>query len=246
MNNKERYEDFLNHSSWKGRFTWKGLYGNSAYVPISLHNYNNATKALTVLKFSNTLSFFKEMKSASIDYSNWCKSKMNLTQDEVLDLQKFFIGCIGEFFFFKLFEEKKQIIISYKKKAYTFYNICPRSEKDYDFGIDLTGTVSVLDKTYDCALQVKFWSPFVHESFMTYEILAKAYTDAVANKMINIEDSENIFVCWLGNTETDSSRWIEKSPIYKNIVFIDRTVLSQNVDGDKMFWENINKDISNI
>ena len=247
MNNIERYNKFSSTSfSWDDRFTWKGIYGDKIISSLSIIMYNNETSNLKNLSFNNTLSFYNQMKAESVRYADWCKTKKpQLSQYELEKLVMFFLGCIGEFFFYELFNHKNQLIIADKNKAYTFYDICPRLSNEYDFGVDLTGRVSVLDKSYDCVFQVKFWNPFSEVSFIDNHIAQAVHSDAIVNDMINMSDIDNIFICWLG-TKDNVSSWLSKNNLNKHIVFIDKKVLKDNIDGDSIFWQKIYQDISNI
>ena len=247
MTNKERFEKFNKKNNWKDHFVWHGIYGDSLYNSISINKFAQLTGKLNGITFKNTLDFYKKMKELSCEYSNWCKTIINKLSDEELDnLKLFFIGAIGEYFFVNLFNHKNTLIIKDKKKAYTFYNICPRLTGDTDFGVDLTGIVSPSDGgSYDCAIQVKFWSPFANESVITNHIAQAVHSDAIENEMINNNDNDNIFICWLGDMD-HVSRWLSKNKMSRHIVFIDRLVLRQNIDGDIEFWNQISKEISNI
>ena len=58
---------------------------------------------------------------------------------------------------------------------------------------------------------------------MTYDILSRVAADAVWNDMINKNDTDNIFVCWLNN-DNKVSKALRNSPLWDNIKFIDRKV----------------------
>lgn len=247
MSNEQRYKEFLKNPSWNARFVWTGLLGNGTRSTLSIMNYNKETSNLKNLQFNNTLSFYKQIKGQSELYKDWCSKKdKKLSVKELESLQLFFIGCIGEFFFVKMFEHKNNILIN--GRMYTFYDICPRLTTDWDFGVDLTGRVNTsLNETYDCALQVKFWSPFANESFIDNKIAQSLHSDAVVNEMIDVKQKNNLFICWLGDMK-NVSRWLQmkENKLNEHIVFIDQDVLRKHIDGDAIFWEKINLDISNI
>ena len=249
MNNKERFDKFNKVNNWKDHFVWHGIYGDSLYNSISINRFASNTNKLNNISFKNTLDFYKKMKNLSYEYSDWCKTIMsNLSVEELDNLKLFFIGAIGEYFFVNLFNHKNVIVVGGdKNKTYTFYNICPRLTDDtYDFGVDLTGTVSPsTGGSYDCAIQVKFWSPFANESVITNHIAQAVHSDAIENEMIDNKDDDNIFICWLGDID-HVSRWVSKNKMSRHIVFIDRNVLKKNIDGDVEFWNKISEEISNI
>lgn len=247
MTNKERFNKFNGSNNWKNHFVWCGIYGDSIYSLISIDKFANETNKLKNISFKNTLDFYKQIKNLASEYSDWCYLKDNkLTEEEQNNLKLFFIGTIGEYFFVNLFNHKNSLVIGEKNKIYTFYNICPRLMDETDFGVDLTGTVSPsTGGSYDCVIQVKFWSPFVNESIITNHIVQTVHSDAIENEMIDNKDNDNIFICWLGDMK-HVSRWISKNKLNRHIVFIDRKVLKQNIDGDNEFWAKISEEISKI
>lgn len=247
MNNKERFNKFNGSNNWKNHFVWHGIYGESLFTKISIDKFSKSTGKLNVITFKNTLDFYKQMKNMACEYSDWCGSVMpKLTNEELNNLKLFFIGTIGEYFFVNLFNHKNSLVVGEKNKIYTFYNICPRLMEDTDFGVDLTGTVSPsTGGSYDCAIQVKFWSPFANESIISNKIAQSVHSDAIENNMIDNKDDDNIFICWLGDME-HVSKWLSKNKLSRHIVFINRKVLKQNIDGDVEFWNKISEEISKI
>lgn len=126
-------------------------------------------------------------------------------------MKLFFIGCIGEYFFFKLFENHNTLLIN--NKLYTFSYVCPRLNGETDYGVDLTGNVSSnTNESWDCVFQVKFWNPYNGNFQMTYDILSRVYTDAIINDFIDKNNNETIFVCWL-NDDNQVSKALRNSPI---------------------------------
>lgn len=249
MTNSERYNNFKKNPiiHWENRFIWNGFYGNESWTNLSIIRFAQDTARFKDLFFENTLNFYKEIKSISNDYVNWCSTQIKEKDKEPIlnELRQFFIGAIGEFFFTKLFEHKNSLVVREKKIKYDFYDICPRLIADSDFGVDLTGVVSHNGKTYDCVFQVKFWSPFIDSYQITNKIIQPVHSDAIENEMIDNKDDDNIFICWLGNKE-HISKYIAKNKVSRHVVFIDRDVLKSNIDNDSKFWEKMCEELSNL
>ena len=81
---------------------------------------------------------------------------------------------------------------------------------------------------------------------MTYDILSRVAADAVWNDMINKNDTDNIFVCWLNN-DNKVSKALRNSPLWNNIKFIDRKVLNDNINNKvPEFWNIFFADLNNF
>ena len=81
---------------------------------------------------------------------------------------------------------------------------------------------------------------------MTYDILSRVAADAVWNDMINKNDTDNIFVCWLNN-DNKVSKALRNSPLWNNIKFIDRKVLNDNINNKvPEFWNMFFSDLNNF
>lgn len=231
----------------KNRFVWKGIDGNGIYTTISIDNFAKETKKLNNIDFNKTADLYQKTKAVSEEYYNWCKQKLPyLKENELYNLKLHFIGCIGEFFFLKLFEHKNSLVISEKNKIYTFYNIRLRKIDETDFGVDLIGEVSPsTGGTHKCVFQVKFWNPNSTESVISNHICQIVHSDAIENDFINNSDDDNIFICWLGNMD-QVSQWVVKNKLSRHIVFIDKDVLRKNIDKDLAFWNKLNTSFNEI
>lgn len=251
MNNKDRYTKFKADeiAIWKNRFIFRSSTNDMAFNSISLVKYLSEQKPFaSCTTIRNVNDFWKLVQKSANDYREWCYNINPDLSDKTLgELKYFFIGCIGEYFFCKLFEIKNTLYIKQNKKIYTFSYVCPRLIDEKDYGVDLTGTVATNEnKCWDCAFQVKFWNPYCKDFEMTYGILSKTSTDAIWNDFIDKNDKENIFVCWLNNTDTCVSKALRKSPIWDNLVFIDKKVLNDNINNKvpqiwDIFFESINQ-----
>ena len=248
MTNSERYLKFCNNPKWTTRAVWRGKYGTDMFVNISICRWNEDTKCLHNLSFNNTMDYYKQMKKLAEQYANWCALKNpKLTDEEKEYLMFHFVGFIGEFFFVTLFEIKNQLIVRTKNMTYTFYDVCPLDAVSEDFGVDLTGRVtkSNSSESADCVFQVKFWHPFSKKK-IDMGICMKLWGQATLEEMINHNDNDNLFICWLGDI-TNVSMWVNRyEKLSKHIVYIDKQVLKDNVDNDPIFWEKFAEKIEKL
>ena len=244
--NKDRYNQFISNPSWFERFTWNGLYNNSYRPDLNVLKYLRQEKPFNGLISNNVNDFWKIVNKIGESYSKWCSTiDLGLNDEEKNVLKLFFIGCIGEFFFYKLFEKQNTLFIN--GKLYHFNYVCPRLSGEKDYGVDLTGNVSTNGvESWDCALQVKFWNPFNKDFQMTYDILSRVFTDAILNDFINKNENGNIFVCRL-NDDKNVSKALRQSPIWDHIIFIGKKELNDNINGKfPEFWNIPIENLNNI
>lgn len=246
--NKDRFIKFQSsvENTWIKRMTWNGLYNNESWSTINVTKFLKEVKPFEGTTFSNINDFWKFINNIKIDYVKWCQDIEGLDDKEIEALQKFFIGCIGEYFFVTLFKEQNTLFIN--NKLYRFDYVCPRLDDEKDYGVDLTGVVSnsTENKSYKCALQVKFWNPFNKDFEMTYDILSRVFTDAILNDFIDKNENGNIFVCWL-NDDKNVSKALRQSPIWDHIIFIGKKELNDNINGKfPEFWNILIENLNNI
>ena len=244
--NKERYNQFSTNPSWFERFTWNGIFNNSSRPDLNVLKFIKNENPFKVIKTNNVNNFWKIINKIGEKYSNWCASiDMGLNEEEKNALKLFFIGCIGEYFFFKLFENHNTLLIN--NKLYTFSYVCPRLNGETDYGVDLTGNVSSnTNESWDCVFQVKFWNPYNGNFQMTYDILSRVYTDAIINDFIDKNNNETIFVCWL-NDDNQVSKALRNSPIWHKITFIGKKELNNNINNQvPEFWNMFIEDLNNL
>ena len=219
--NKDRFIKFQSRveNTWVKRMTWNGLYNNESRKAINVIKFLKEVKPFEGTVFSNINGFWKFINKIKIDYIKWCQGIEDLDDTEVEALQKFFIGCIGEYFFVTLFKEQNTLVIN--NKLYRFDYVCPRLDDEKDYGVDLTGVVSnsTENKSYECVFQVKFWNPFNKDFEMTFKTLSGVFADAIKNHFIVENENGNIFVCWL-NDDNQVSKALRNSPIWYHFIFI--------------------------
>lgn len=252
-NNIQRFNDYISNynQTWLIRFTWNGLFNDSPQNAISIIKFAKETNIFdNIPTFKNVKDFYKYIKKTANEYVSWCKTKDIYTDDECKDLNNFFTGALGEFFFTVFMQNVKTLLIkninTNKLERFDFDYVCPRLVNEIDYGVDLTGMVSRNNSWYNCAIQVKFWNPFT-DNMITNTIVSGVDSDACRNHFINPEDNYNIFICWLG-TDKNVSRYLKANKLlYKHLVFIDMDVLNINVNNKlPQFWMILNDNIKNI
>ncbi len=251
--NTNRYNQYISNKNniWNERFTFMGLNGNTPHYKTTIVEFEKETNTLSNIPVLTSVhKLYNEIKKTANIYKIWCKTKDNYS-DIVLDnIENFFIGALGEYFFTYYLNDVKCVLIKDKNtniyNRFDFYDVCPRLIGEEDFGVDLTGIVSYKNKSYDCAFQVKFWNPYINNMF-TNEIASGVFTDAVTQHFINIDDTNNIFVCWLGDTKNVSLYLQKNKSLYKYIQFIDMNVLNNTINNQMpIFWNNFKIMLNNI
>lgn len=245
--NSLRYESFKSSESWSSRMVWTGLFCNERRADLNVLKFLRELSPFASSSINDVNAFWKLVKDVSHHYRNWCQNKDEaLTEEELEALSYHFVGCIGEYFFYKLFEKHNTLFID--NKLYTFNYVCPRLDDEKDYGVDLTGVVSdnCSPENKECALQVKFWNPNSKDFQMTYDCLSRVYTDAVLNGFIDHTQDRNIFVCWL-NDDSQVSKALRMSPLFPKIVFIGKKVLDININKKHPeFWNQFLEELRNL
>lgn len=251
-NMQERYKQYVTNSydTWLDRFTWNGLYNDMPQNAISIVNFEKQTHSfqnMPVMDSAN--SFYKVVSKMAQKYVDWCKTKDTYNEEECGDLRNFFMGCVGEYFFMVLLQDVKCLLIKNNAgnlERFDFDNVCPRLVGEDDYGVDLTGMVSRKNDYYNCAIQVKFWNPYIDTMF-TNKIAAGVHSDAICNGFIDNEQNKNLVVCWLGDTRRVSKYLKANQKLYKHIVFIDKDALDKSINHTMpQFWMNLHTKLANI
>jgi hypothetical protein len=229
-------------NNWKARFVWHGMDGNEYWGSISVTDFiaEMTDNSIALELFSPARDFedlFDKTEKGATMYVQWCAKYETLNALQQDSLRNFFMGAIGELFFTFFFAERKRIYVESQSRIFDFHDIVPRPVTASDYGVDMTGKVTVDNTVYNCVFQSKFWS---HKAGMpmlpmTYEIAAKAYCDGVLSCGLDPVADRSIFICWTGSMDRVSV-WLKKSPVYPKLVFIDRDVVNQNTS-DPVFWQ---------
>lgn len=250
---ENRYNTYIvnKENTWLDRFTWNGLYNDLPQNAVSIVNFEQETQAFKKLaELTDARTFYKEVSKLAMAYVQWCITKDKYDAMEQQDLRNFFMGAVGEFFFMVLLQEVRCILIknliTRKIERFDFSYVCPRLEGEIDYGVDLTGKISNGSTYRNCAIQVKFWNPDT-DTPITNKIASGVFADAVCNNFIDIRESNNIVVCWLGDTRKVSRFLKENRKLYKHIVFIDMEALDNSVNkSNPFFWKTLREKLINI
>ena len=242
---KTRYDIFKRNEweTWRFRFTWRGLYGDKIYPKINIFMFFKNTGAHEKLReIRNVNKYFSEVNKMADSYVKWVEKKESHTEEELLDLKTFFVGCIGEFFFGNLFNEVKSIECVEQNAAhrYDFNYVCPLLKGENDFGIDLTGLVSDKDGDRNCVFQIKFWNPFA-EPKISMTIAQKAFSEGITNGFIDPKEKHNVVICWLGDEEDNVTRCLKTNKnLYEHVIFVGKKSLNLTInDRNGVFWDGI-------
>jgi hypothetical protein len=251
---KDRFVKYSSNKqeTWKNRFTWKGLYGDMPKNSTSIIKFAK-DGGLDDIDFQpNAIGLKNTIDKYAVKYVKWVKSKNDTyTEEEYKNMENFFIGAFGEFFFMNILQTVKCInAVSLKEGKvirYVFDYVAPRLKGELDYGVDLTGIVSHGMDSNNCAIQVKFWNPYNEGIEMTNKVVQSVHSDALCNNFINNDETENIVICWLGNTKQVSKYLKANKHLYKHIIFIDSDALDKSINNQYLiFWDNFKEEIKNI
>lgn len=255
LTNIERYERFMeDNKNFHNMFTYHKFEKGGLFPQwkSSIINFEKETGYFKNLgEITNSKDFYKAVNVGSLVYAAWVDNRKPGSYD-LLDLQNFFKGVIGEYFFMLLMNEVGCFeIMNYKSgklERYDFKYICPRFASESDYGCDLTGVVARKDRSYNCAVQVKFWNPEDQHHQIVVRHAQSLYADAShkSNRFINPEEDKNLIICWLGIAK-NVSMCLQRCNLYSDIVFIDNSVLDRCINNKiPHFWSILQKKLSEI
>ena len=236
----EYYYDLYSNnkkSVWKKRLTWNGLYGDAPQNAINIIKYLKESKTDFLVKLSETRNvkdLRKIVEKESIQYVKWSLSiEPHYSDVEQVKIKDFFIGAIGEVFFICLLSTIGNLRIG--NKAVYFNKVAPLT-LDNDNGVDGTCIYSVDDKEVSCALQIKFWNPYI-DNQITMQIAQGVHSEALNIDAIDNNENKNIIICWLG-TDKNVSRYLKSNEkLWQRLIFIDMNTLDRNInDQVPFFW----------
>lgn len=243
MTNKERYEYYVDNKKdvWKSKLTWKGMFGDMPKYSTNLIKFLSQcpTDFWEALSNINNVNSFRNYidKKVVPKYIEWVKSvEPTYSNAENDDMRNFCIGGFGELFFNCLLSNINSLLVG--NELYHFQNIVPTPLKnhDHDFGIDATCSYSVGAKEKDCAIQIKFWNPFAG-THLNMSVVQGVFGQAVAEGLVDPEETKNIIVCWLSTDNEVSTYLKENTALYRHVVFIDAKTLNENINNQvPFFW----------
>lgn len=245
----ENYQTYKNTEAenWESRLTWMGLNGREPKHTTTILRFNKETGALGTMKRVNTAhEFYKEADRLAGQYVEWVKPKNKMySKKEYEDMHNFFVGAMGEIFFYRLFEDVKCIMAPDATGTYVRYDfnyVSPTLKEDKDAGVDFTASVNDVASV----LQSKFWNPFAKKG-MDLDVIQKAYAEGVSKDLINKDEKANVFICYLGN-EDSVFRWTKEYKQYRNnVVPIGFKALDVSINNrNQIFWNNLYDFLKNL
>ena len=233
--------------NWETRLTWMGLNGKEPKHTTTIIKFNKETGALDSMERVMTAQdFYKKSTELATVYTDWVKSKgKQYTEEEYKDMRNFFVGAMGEIFFYRLFEDVKCIMAPDATGTYVRYDfnyVSPTLKDDKDAGVDFTAAVNDTASV----IQTKFWNPFSRKS-MEIDIIQKAYAEGVSKQLIDKDEKKNVFICWLGSEESIYRKTKEYKQYRENVVAIGYGALDVSINNrNKIFWSNLYEYLKNI
>ena len=247
----ENYESYLKVKDdvLSKRFTWCGLSGKYPKYTTNIIKFNSETNVFANMKRCYTsVELFSETDKLAKKYVEWVKSKdSSYSKNEYDDMHRFFVGAIGEYFFWYILSELKCVIApdaSGILKRYDFNHVSPTLNDSIDLGVDLYANVNDVPSV----IQVKFHNPFAKSTEPWTTIVQKAYAEGISKRIIGLDGKENVFICFLGNENTIYSNLKKARQYQKNVVAIGRTSLENTVDNrlKESFWDKFYDHLSLI
>lgn len=226
--------------TWRNRLTYKGINGKLPKHTISIINFNKDTNAFNNIgEVNNVNDFWNEVNKLATKYIDWIKTKNNYNDKECTFIHNFFIGAIGELFFYILFDEVRCLIVPDSDNVYYRYDfsyVAPTTIGIKDGGVDFTAIVNDTPSV----IQIKFWNPNAKKR-MSLDVIQKAYAEGISNDMIDKDTNNNVFICWLGNESTIYNCVKDNYRQYKkNIVAIGRNTLDRCINNrNNVFWNKL-------
>lgn len=235
---------------WQKRFTW-AQNGKYQKPTISIMAFNKATGAFANMNSSSMTADKMQGTVSSIadKYVDWVKTFPNTGYGvkDYDDMRNFFVGAIGEYFFFKLISEVRCILAPNnigELVEYNFHKASPTLSPFDDFGVDLYFYANDVS----CVGQVKFWNRFTkHDPGI--KVIQSTYAEGVAARAIDPYVDNNVFLFFLGNESSIHSNLAKEGwrKYKKNVVPIGHDALSASIDNrNKMFWHDFVDSISSI
>lgn len=247
----KNYSNYLacgEKSVWMDRFIWCRN-GKDPKGTTSITEFNKATSAFANMKdVYNVDDLQKEVSSLAEKYVEWVKTFPNTgyVAEDYNDMRNFFIGAIGEYFFYKLMSEARYILAPNnigELVDYNFHRVSPTLKQSDDFGVD----VYFYANDIPCVGQVKFWNRFSkHEPGI--KVIQGACSEGVMGGSLDPNHENNVFVFFLGDERSMYSHLAKDWSKYrKHVVPIGKTAMDWTVNGkNKMFWDSFKKSLNEL
>lgn len=229
---------------WKERFTWKRNGKDPQYRTSIVQYVKESPDFENVIKEgvpTDSAKFFEVISVLAEKYVSWACNKDGYKKTEEKEIRDFFVGAMGEYFFYFLMTDVKCVECCNENNEYNRYDF--RYTYPYlvqDFGIDLVSAVSSKNQgDQSCAIQVKFWNPFNKETpdmsvfqKLGYEAYRKDYADPKKDK--------NLFFCWLGEESKIYKLLEDNKDLQKSVVVIGHQSLQKTVNNNNnFFWKGL-------
>ena len=243
----DKYAEYKENEvdTWRRRFTWCGLDGRNPKHTTSIFKFNSETDAFSKMnRVNNTEDLLNAVKKMSVEYVNWVKSKKGneYVKLEYEDMERFFQGAIGEYFFYKLFEDVKCVLSPDNGGVITRYDfnfVSPTLCEEDDLGVDLYSIVNDIPSV----IQVKFWNPWTKHG-ISIKTIQSAFAEGVSNNVIDKNEKGNVFICFLGQEQSVYDK-VRSTGYRNNVVAIGKTSLAYTIDNrNKIFWNNLKEGLS--
>ena len=190
--------------------------------------------------------------SHATDYANYAATSN--PSASVQDIEFWFRGAIGEWFFIDCFLQaygNKFLVkipntnqvqqVSFTLAAPTIYTGCA------DYGVDIVG----IDNNGKSVVgQVKFYNPWSNEpTQINYETLSKTDCQGMNEEWIDPKQEQSIYLFWLGDKKQGSlhcnlSKWLLSNdcPLtkYNKVVYVDGNDVNTNIL--PVFWSTTFQD----
>ena len=245
----ENYQAYKNSASenWESRLTWMGLNGKEPKHTTTIIRFNKETGALGTMNEVKTADeFYKEAVRLADVYVEWVQTKNKMySKKEYEDMRNFFVGALGEIFYYRLFEDVKCVMAPDATGTYVRYDfsyVSPTLKDDKDAGVDFTASVNDIPSV----LQSKFWNPFAHKG-MEIDVIQKAYAEGVSKGLINKDEKANVFICYLGSEESVFRQTKQYKQYRNNVVPIGFHALDVTINNRlPSFWNNLRGFLKNL
>lgn len=249
----KKYSEYTENvaETWKKRLTWQGLNGREPKHTTSIIKFNEETNAFASLAGINTANkFFEAVEKLAGDYTQWVSTKEHpYSEKEYNDMRNFFVGALGEMFFYHVFMDVKNLLVQTDNTnthdIVYFSHVSPTLAKDKDYGVDFTAVANGVG----CVMQVKFWNPFDTKTKMDAVTVAqKAFAEGVAHDLIEPKQNNTVVLCCLFDETTVYGKFASDSEWKRRVVVVGKDCLEKNINGEtkKVFWDNFVGYLANL
>ena len=261
----KKHKDFNDHiyTEYCNWFTYTK--GQKQYNQTNFLNFLRETKLFlgdvvitSMIEFHNYID-----KSVIPSYLDWMDKKtkeLSLASYSQEDVRNWIKGAIGEYFFLRMFEELRTIVVSdytdqnkQLEHIYNFQYVSPKTASSpEDLGMDMTGVANDIP----IALQIKFWNPFVSVQdlkkslYSPKELVQALYSEAHCHNYVydETDTTKNLFICCL-HDETEFMDWWNRrqnKDIQRHIEVIGRRSLEATIVRKSFYTMDVLRHLQSI